>query len=393
VIEKLNIKVLLGIFAISFITFVSVVVITVGKNNTDSIVTPEMPTEVLEDPEIITEVVVDGLNHPWDLDFLNKDIMFYTERTGHISGFNLLTKEKWLITKPDDVFVFGEAGMMGIEVDRDFDNNKYIFTCFNTTIEGPIEVHVARWKLSDDMKNVLERKDIIPDLPSNKTGRHSGCRMEMDKNFHLWIGTGDTATDGSIPQYPQSLGGKILRVDRGGKGVSGNLAGEFDNRIFSYGHRNIQGMIVFDEAVNGNYGYSAEHGPGKDDEINEIRQGNFGWDPIPGYNEEVDMTDLEKYPDAIEAVWESGDPTVAISGIELLKGEQWKGWEGSFLAALLKDQQVRLIKFEENGDIREEKVVDVDKRLRAMVQGPDGNIYFSTDNNGNVDQIYRIVPK
>ena len=109
------------------------------------------------------------------------------------------------------------------------------------------------------------------------TGRHSGCRPRFGPDGRLWIGTGDAAMP-TVPQSPTSLGGKVLRVNTSGKGVPGNAPAPFDPRIYTYGHRNVQG-IAFSP---GGKAYSIEHGTGRDDEVNRLFAGaNYGWDPRP----------------------------------------------------------------------------------------------------------------
>lgn len=247
------------------------------------------------EPEIQTSVVIDNLNKPWDINFINENTIIYNLKSGEIRRHDLLTQSDWQITTIDDVYNRGEGGLLGGVLDINFSENNYYFICSN--IAGP-SVSVIRLTLASDLKSVLERKDIVTGIPSNESGRHSGCRLDMDKNGHLWIGTGDIA-EGTNPQNLNSLGGKVLRVDRDGKGVEGNLRGSADPRIFNFGHRNVQGITLFNEEINGVYGFTSEHGSSRDDEINLLTQGNFGWDPIPGYDESVEMTDSTKFPDAI----------------------------------------------------------------------------------------------
>jgi glucose/arabinose dehydrogenase len=339
------------------------------------------------EPAITTNVVIEGLSNPWDLTFVSKDVFIYTQRSGQIRAFNLASKEDWLITTPQDVYVVGEGGLLGAIADVDFASNHYLYTCMN--VQGPA-VAVVRWQLSEDLKQVLERKDIVTGLPSNRSGRHSGCRLAMGVNGHLWIGTGDTAV-GSLPQDPQSLGGKVLRVDREGQGVAGNLAAPFDSRIFSYGHRNVQGIVLFPAPIDGVYGFTSEHGPNIDDEVNLLVKGNFGWDPVPGYNEAVPMTNLQKYLDAVSAIWSSGRPTIAVSGMTIVRGEKWQGWDGAVLLAVQRGQHVRLQKYDADFKLtRDEQMLNNFGRIRTIVQGPDESLYVLTDNGRGRDKVIKV---
>ena len=121
--------------------------------------------------------------------------------------------------------------------------------------------------------------------------------------------------------------------------------------------------------------WSVEHGPSVDDEINLLVAGrNYGWDPLPGYNESVSMTDLMKFPGAVEAKWSSGSPTLATSGGIFLEGDQWGVWEGRLALATLQDSKLRLFEFTPEGAFVSQVVVPelngAFGRLRTPMMGP-----------------------
>lgn len=366
-----------------------------GDDKTDNTQNTQQQQQSSEPPSLSTEVVVDGRDHVWDLAFLPSGEMLFTERKGTVSV--LVDGSVHEVSAIEDVYSRGEGGLMGLAVDPDFNDNRFIYTCFNSTQDG-LDVRIVRWRLSDNIDALEDRKDIVTGMPSNVSGRHSGCRMAFGPDNYLWVGTGDSATDGSIPQDPKSLGGKILRVDRDGEAATQlNQSGEFDPRIFSYGHRNTQGLAFIPEPVDGVFGLSTEHGPRVDDEVNLLKSGNFGWDPIApegdGYNESVPMTDTQKFPDAVPAVWSSGDPTQAPSGAAFMYGTKWKAWNGALAVAFLKDRRLKFFFFDDNWQLKDEQERFVGEfgRLRAAVQGPDENLYVSTD-NGEDDKIIMVVP-
>lgn len=342
---------------------------------------------LLPEPVYTSSAVVTGLSNPWDMAFIDSKTFLYAQRGGQINAHNLDTGTDWLVAAPSDINVRGEGGLLGLVVDVDFAENRYFYTCMN--VVGP-SISVVRWQLAEDMQTA-DRQDIITGIPANPSGRHSGCRLEMGADGHLWVGTGDTAV-GTLPQDPSSLGGKVLRVDRDGVGVAGNMGAPFDARIFNYGHRNVQGITLFPVPIDDVYGFTSEHGTGQDDEVNLLKVGNFGWDPVPGYNETVSMTDLAKFPDAVPAVWASGLPTIAVSGMTIVDGAEWDAWTGAVLLAVQKDQHVRLLRFDRDFQLVQERALfDQFGRIRTVVQGPEGSLYLLTDNGGGIDQILQVV--
>ena len=344
-------------------------------------------------PTLKTEVVLTGRQHVWDIGFLPTGEMLFTERGGTLSL--LKDGQAKQLAAIADVRVVGEGGLLGLAIDPEFTANRQIYTCFNT--KGNT-IHVVRWAVTADLSGLEKRSDIITDMPDNvNSGRHSGCRLAFGPDGYLWIGTGDTgqALGKSVPQDPKSLGGKVLRVTRDGKGAPGNVGGEFDARIYSYGHRNIQGLAFFASPVSGVLGINAEHGTDKDDEVNPLKAGNFGWGPPAGtYDQSVPMTDKTRFPDAIDALWASGDPTEAPSGAAVLKGKQWKLWDGAVVLAMLKDERLKVLTFDNQLKLtsEEERLKGEFGRLRAAVMGIDGSLYLSTS-NGSDDKIIRVTPR
>lgn len=345
-------------------------------------------------PTLTTETVTTGFDHIWEIAFLPTGEMLFTERGGtlHIMQNGMVRD----LAKIADVFAQGEGGLLGMGVDAQFTQNRYIYLCFDSTKPGikTPDVRVARFTVAADLSGLSNRTDIVTGMPVS-SGRHSGCRVQMGPDGYVWIGTGDAAIGGTAIDH-KNLGGKILRVDRDGKPAPGNLTGDFDPRIYSYGHRNIQGLAFFPQPQNGVLGISVEHGSYEDDEINLLKPGNFGWaPPTSEYTEQgVLMTDKKAYPDAIDAIWSSGNPTIAPSGVTFLTGEKWQAWEGRLAMAVLKNQHLRIFTVNSDNTMAkdfDDLFVKQFGRLRTAVMGPDGNLYLSTD-NGKTDQIIRVIP-
>ena len=141
--------------------------------------------------------------------------------------------------------------------------------------------------------------------------------------------------------------------------------------------------------------YGVEHGTYRDDEVNLlVAAGNYGWDPIPGYDESQPMTDLTKFPAAKAAVWSSGNPTIAPSGATFLSGTQWRGWDGALAVAVLKNTELRVMFLDGPGTTVGSTVVpaqlDLGVRLRSAVQGPDGSLYLTTDETAGA--VWKVTP-
>jgi glucose/arabinose dehydrogenase len=338
-------------------------------------------------PALTVASVIGNLNRPWDIAFTPKGSMLFTERVGRING--LIGGRRVVLHQPTDVVVEGEGGMMGLAVDPAFNTNRRVYACFLSDRSGSLDVRIARWRMPTTNDRLVERVDILTGIPANPTGRHSGCRIRFGPDRHLWVGTGDAAM-GTNPQDPDSLGGKVLRITTSGAPAPGNAGAPFRPEIYTYGHRNVQGIAF---AADGK-AYSIEHGSDRDDEVNLlVRGGNYGWDPVPGYNESVPMTDRTKFPNARVAIWRSGASTIAPSGGTFLRGARWLGWDKALAMAVLKDHHIRVIGLTPNGLTVEQQWVAVSNRgrLRVAVQGPNGSLYIATD--ATPGSILRVTPR
>lgn len=353
----------------------------------------------LPPPATQADPVVSGLTIPWDLAFAPDGTILFTQRGGglyaHAGG---ATRS---VYAPPDLLVATEAGAMGLAIDPGFATNRRVYLCLASTLPGGAgDVRVARLTLNAGLTAVTARTDIVTGIPVNPNpglqGRHSGCRPRFGPDGALWIGTGDAAI-GSVPQDPGSLGGKVLRVTTTGAPAPGNPGGAFDPRVYTYGHRNIQGIAF---RPSDGAAFAVEHGTTCDDEVNRLVAGaNYGWDPRPtpgdgAYDESRPMTDLVRYPDARLPVWRSGCPTLATSGATFLVGEAWGTWRGGLAIACLKTRQVWVIHLDEagSGAVAFSSGLQDFGRLRTPLQGPDGALYLTTSNGGGTDRILRVAP-
>ena len=340
-------------------------------------------------PKLLVSVLFAGLNIPWDLAFTPDGAMLFTQRAGGLIARLANGAFRTVDADFGDLESASEGGLMGIVVDPEFASNRRFYTCQNHTGR---EVQVIAWNINAAYSVATRAADpLVGGIPAT-SGLHGGCRLRFGPEGYLWIATGDAAS-GTVPQDLTSLGGKVLRVDPStGAGASTNPFAS-SPRIYTYGHRNPQGLAL---RPGTSQMWSVEHGPDFDDEINLLLAGrNYGWDPVPGYDESVSMTDLVKFPGSIEAKWSSGSPTLATSGGIFLEGAQWGIWEGRMAVATLKDSKLRLFEFTPNGDFVSQVVVpELDGRygrLRTPMMGPDGALYVTTSNGGGKDRILRII--
>ncbi|MGA8255478.1 MAG: PQQ-dependent sugar dehydrogenase [Nocardioides sp.] len=348
-------------------------------------------------PNLTVTTLADGLSHPWDMKSIGSGRVLITEREparltvaegGNTRAVNFPSSRIW---------VSGETGLMGLEVDPDFTDNGRFYTCSGwNTDGGGHDVRVNAWKLNSGATRARLVKPLLTGLPTS-TGRHGGCRLLLAENGALVVGTGDAAV-GTNPQDRTSLGGKTLRLDRlTGRPWPSNPYARASNKnrryVFTYGHRNVQGLA---ERSDGSL-WSVEHGPDRDDEVNKlVAGGNYGWNPVPGYNESVPMTDQGLPGDQVNARWRSGTPTVATSGATFVTGKNWGAYRGALAVATLKAERLLLMKFDRSGRLNRVFTPAALRRygrLRTVTQLPNGQVLVATDGADGTGQVLLVRPR
>lgn len=248
-----------------------------------------------------TTVLKDRDNVVWDLAFLPDGTMFFTERCGGLSvrqpsGTVIpllgIKDSKGFPQVASDLFCSGQAGMAGVAIDPDFATNRFIYVYSASSMTAPGNNRVLRLTVSPDLRSVSNRQDIVTDIaykpaksdhPFGDPGAHIGGRLRFGpSDGFLYVTTGDIHS-GAAPQSPTMIGGKVLRIDREGRAAPGNNPPQgFDPRVFTYGHRNPQG-ICFRPGTN--QPFTSENGPWHSDEVTAlVAGGNAGWDPRPNVN-------------------------------------------------------------------------------------------------------------
>jgi len=394
-------------------------------------------------PALGQESVLTDLDNPWDMSFLADGTLFFTEKClglsvrlpgGQVNRLLGMSGSDGYATTADDLFCEGQAGMNGVTVDPDFASNRLIYVYSSSSLTAPGTNRVMRWEVSNGLDGLSNRVDIVDSIPYKPAasdhpfggaGAHNGGRLRFNPgDGFLYVTTGDTH-NGVVPQSPTLLGGKVLRIDRDGNAAPGNNPPEgFDARIYTYGHRNVQG-IAFQP---GDFRpIAAEHGPWHSDEVTALTPGgNGGWDPRPnmagrgdcpdgycGYSPNqmegmdpvaraawMSMTDLNTYPDAMRPAWNNNGLSQGMSSAVFLTGEQWGEWEGRLAVSYLGigfggtpvGQRIDVMALSADGlsvsDVTTMSLPMGAGRFRGLELGPDGSLYAVLDEG----DIYRITP-
>ena len=368
-----------------------------GPGKTVEAITTEPVAAAETAPTITVVELITGLSIPWGIAFAPDGTMLFTERLGVLSS--RLTDGTLQAVTADlkDLFVDAEMGLMGIVVDPEFASNRRFYTCQSYRLDPPplnprhIEMRVVAWTINASYTEATRVSDpLVEGIPFGN--RNTGCRLRFGPDGYLWVTTGDAGGETNA-QDLTSLAGKVLRVDAStGAAAPGNPFAP--SLVYSYGHRNPQGLAL---RPGTRQMWSVEHGPSQDDEINLVVSGaNYGWQSAPNTYDEGVMTDLQQFPDAMEARWSSGANTIATSGGIFLDGDDWGIWEGRLAVASLKNESLRLFEFDADGVLLSEHVVGELKnaygRLRTPMVAPNGALYVSTSAGGGSDKILLVAP-
>ena len=342
-------------------------------------------------PALQVRTVARGLEHPWDVQQGPGGRLVVSERDRARLSVVRNGKRRTLANLAKLVWVSGETGLLSLAVDA---GSRTVWACHGSS-EGGNHVQVTRWRVDRKWRRLSNRRTVLTGLPST-SGRHGGCRLLLDRTSDaLLVGTGDAAV-GTNPRDLDSLGGKVLRIHRRtGAPMSDNpFAGATGNRryVLTYGHRNVQGLA---QRADGTL-WSVEHGSFRDDEVNRlVPGGDYGWNPVPGYNEDVPMTDQGLPGVQQEAAWSSGTPTIATSGATWVRGSQWGSLEGTLAVAVLKDAEMIFLRFDDAGaleSVTQPKALARFGRLRSVTSARNGDLLVTTD-NGDGDRVLRVSPR
>ena len=346
----------------------------------------------IEIPEKINykyEIIIDSLEIPWGMSFISKDELLVTEKSGTIYRVNNGVKK--IVTGIPEIYLRGQGGLLDISIHPNFNENNLIYFTASSSLGeengGNTALYRARLKnhALEDLKLLYKGEE------NTKKGQHFGSRIAFDDNGYIYFSIGDRGNREENPQNTNRDGGKIYRLTDSGEIPNDN---PFVNKklskkaIFSYGHRNPQGMIKHPKTgkiwIN-------EHGPQGGDEINIIEKGkNYGWPKITfGINYSgTPITDMTKYP-GMEQPFYYWVPSIAPSGMAFSTSEIYPEWKDNLFIGSLKFEYLERIVIEDNKVVKREKILNKIGRIRDVTQGPDGFLYVSVEGKG----VVKIIPK
>ena len=355
-----------------------------------------------------------GLSNPWDLAFAPDGAMFFTEKCRGLSvrrpdgSVTRLFGTSGSALVASDLACEGQSGVHGVALDPAFETNRHVYVYMLSTLSSPRTNRVVKLTLNPGYTSASNRTDIITTIAFKHVGNavggagaHSGGRIRFGPDGYLYVTTGDNH-NAILPQSPTLLGGKVLRVTTTGAPAPGNSppAG-FDARIFTYGHRNVQG-ITFRPGTG--QPFISEHGPNHSDEVTPlVAGGNGGWDPqnrpgltcpdsycgYAGNPTTMPMTDMTRFPNALPAIWNNNAASNGTGPAVFLDGAQWRAWNGRLAVGVMGGARLVILELNANGSVASETDADLaDQRYRALVQGPDGSLYIATDGG----EIWRVTP-
>ncbi len=358
---------------------------------------------VHHDYRVVT--VVDGLVNPWSMAFLPGGDMLVTERPGRLR----IVRDGALLPDPvpgvPDVVAVGQGGMMEVAVHPDFASNRLVYISYSKRIgDGPepdrpqATTAVVRGTFENDRFTLV---DEIFEAASQGAG-HFGCKLAFDADGYLFLSVGDRQVPprGDLAAHPaQDMSnhhGVIVRLHDDGRVPEDN---PFVNHsaarpdIWSYGHRNPQGLAVHPEtgAV-----WLTEHGPQGGDEVNVSEPGkNYGW-PVIGYGVNYgsgSAIHAATHADGMEQPLHVWVPSIGTSGLLFYTGDRFPEWQGSLFAGGLSGRRIDRLSVDGNRVVASETLLRGLGRVRDIRQGPDGFIYVAIESRqGNETPIVRLEP-
>jgi len=338
--------------------------------------------DLVTNDDYTIEVVVPELTNPWGLAFLPDGALLITEKAGELIHFK--DGIKTLLTGVPEVFARNQGGLLDIKLHPDYANNGWIYLTYSS-IEGEESgAHTAliRFKLEGTAITNIEK--LYKGSPNTRKAHHFGSRIAFDAQNHVYFSIGDRGARDENPQDITKDGGKIYRLNDDGSIPSDNPfvnASDAKKGIWSYGHRNPQGLAVHPEtgAI-----WNHEHGPKGGDEVNIPEAGkNYGW-PVISYGINYSGTEFTEITEkeGMEQPIYYWVPSIAPCGMDFVVNSAYTELDGDLLVGSLKFKYIERLKVKGNKIVGREKLLDEAGRMRNVVMGPDGHIYLGIEGLG-----------
>lgn len=349
---------------------------------------PENKVNTPEKKSFTPELVMGDIEIAWSMAFLPDGSMLINDKTGQIIHFKEGNRTN--ITNVPEVYDRGQGGLLDIKLHPNYETNGWLYLTYASAEGDDKGGHTAlmRAKLKDN--SLVDKKLLYKATPNTTKGQHFGSRIEFDNEGYLYFSIGERGDMEINPQDITRDGGKIYRLNDDGSIPADNPFMDIKDAkkaIYSYGHRNPQGLVKHPET--GEI-WDHEHGPRGGDEINIIKKGaNYGWPVITyGINYSgtpiTDKTEMEGMEQPIH-YWV---PSIAPSGMTFVTSDKYPDWKGNLLVGSLSFQYLERLELEGEKVINREKLLEDIGRVRDVRQSPDGFIYVSVEGKG----IYKLIP-
>jgi glucose/arabinose dehydrogenase len=343
-----------------------------------------------EKAEIVVETAARGLDHPWGLAFLPDGRMLVTERPGRLRIVSTDGQVSPPLGGVPRVYAQEQGGLLDVALDPKFPENRLVYLTYAEPRDGGAATAAGRGRLNAAGTALEDFQVIFRQQPAVSGGLHFGSRLAFARDGTLFISTGERFKFEPAQDLSTHLG-KLIRINPDGSVPPDN---PFVNRkgarpeIWSYGHRNVQGLAIHPET---GALWVGEFGPRGGDEINIAEPGrNYGW-PLVSWGDHYDGRKIPRPPtrrDLADAVrhW---TPSISFSGIAFYSGDAFPAWRGTLLLAGLSSKALTRLTLDGTRVIEEERI-PIGERIRAVVSGPDGLIYLLTDSERG--RVLRLVP-
>jgi len=345
-------------------------------------------SKVFVEKDVALESLAENLSNPWGMTFLSDGSLLITERSGDVLRYK--NGKMYIVNGVPEVISRGQGGLLDIVAHPNYKENNLIFFTASVGTKASLSTALFRAKFNND-----QFQDVIKIFQAEdrnySSDKHFGSRIAIDNKGFVFVGLGDRYNDRDYAQDLSYHNGKLIRIKDNGDIPEDNpfvITPNAKPEIWSYGHRNIQGLAI--HPTTGAL-WSHEHGPKGGDEINVIKKGaNYGW-PLATFGVDYDGSIISNNTtiDGSEDPIHHWTPSIAPCGMNFYLSEVIPQWNGSLFLGALAGKHLNRITLENNKVVNEERLFEQMGRFRQVIQGPDGYIYFVTENPG---VLYRILP-